>query len=250
MSYLPQGNNRGRYVYCGLDTNKSNYTPFVGNIYKATDTFIEYGCFTDGTWTAISLPFTEEYSNHSGTEDNMVQIATSGNGTALTNSLLHRMDLSTGVGAEGYSVYKGTQRIQTQTKPVFANFKIPYIVNGVGGNRISYIGLFDSDVEMNATGFYFLQDSSNNWTATHGIGTSILDSDSISSISSGTLSILLNKPTATYYVDGEVVSTQTWSYNFDAIYNLRPQVVIRSTNALTTTAREMSICYLSWKVLS
>jgi len=253
MSYLiiADGNvltiTEGNYpaLSVGLDAEKPT-SPSIGNMHIATDTGKNYVCFVSGTWNIVSSPTVDSYFNHLGTTDNMMSITTSGNATGLTNSANHRMDLSTGTLATGKSIYKGAVTIYPDNEDVCFNLKVQNVVNGANGAKFTYFGLIEDPATI-VSGAFFYCDNNNDWYVMTQNGPLTVETTAITAIASGDrIAIYGKKQKMLYFVNGELIASHSIS---NTGVTWIPCAVVSATDANVSTARQISIDYISWEIL-
>ncbi len=234
-------------VQVGLDASKP--TANIGDFYIATDTGKQYICYVASVWSLYSSFSYEEYSNHLGTVDNIMNIATAGNGTATTNSVNHRMDLSTGISAIGLQKYHSLVGITPATQEFECDFLLQNIVTGVGGSRRSYVGLMaDPSQGALSDGVYIYQDIdiADDWIA-FTRGNLEQSSAGITTPANGDLITIKGMKNIVQFIINGVVTRTVTTINLTGV-TCYPVVVVNAGDANVSTARQISCDYISWKV--
>lgn len=231
----------------GLDASKPS--PGVSDVYYAMDTSKTYSCFVNGVWSLVSSPAREEYNNHMGTTDNIMSVAVSGNGTALTNPANHRMDLNTGDSLIGDAQYKHAVGINLGGTDFEINFKIQNLVDGVGGERDYAIGVVDAFWTL--LGAVFYQHTAGSWLVqtTNGVTT---ETTNIASPVAGDILTIKGMRTLDYsdniiqfLKNGSILATHK-TVTLAGITAYAGAAV--ECTAATSTARQLSIDHIGWKV--
>lgn len=72
----------------------------------------------------------EQYYNHLGNVDNLMELVETGNATGTENAADHSMDLNTGLNATGYAMYRTKKTWVLDENPLVCNFLVNNIVIG------------------------------------------------------------------------------------------------------------------------
>lgn len=235
----------GNYPQLSVGTEAEKpTTPSKGNMHIATDSGKTYICFVNGVWTLSGSPAYTDYSNHNGTIDNMMRIVTSGAATAITNATTHSMDMSTGTGSIGISEYAGGAIIDPSSQTYELNFHVQNYVDGVNGNLEIYVGLIDNVTNLYGVFFRKLTGPEFTWEATkidvissHNIG--------IADIVSGDLLTISGKGSKTnFLINGIIAASVDYTIASLSCY---PTILIKAKDTGVTTAKEISIDFISWR---
>lgn len=199
------------------------------------------------------LHATDFYSNHSGTVDNVLTTTVSGVGTANTNAANHRMDLSTGIGAQGEALYKLDLPFDLGFGYFSINFKIQNIVNGAGGIRKIQLGVGTEPFPTTDGAFIYNTEDPLGpgvWICRTKAG--IWEETELPPLSNGDIvSILAKSHVVEYYVNGSLVATH--ASNDISGLNLIPFAFVGGYlsyplyNTYPMQAREISIDMISFK---
>jgi hypothetical protein len=159
---------------------------------------------------AVMYPCLEEYNNHLGATDNFTQTATAGNGVAAADAANHEMDLSSGAGAVGYATFNTKRTYTPSAEPLVANLLIQNIVNGAGGNRLTFLGLVGDWANV-SVGHYAVisQEGDDSWAA-RSWDTANLESTAITALSNGDfVTIVVTTSVVYFFVNGALVATHS-----------------------------------------
>ena len=230
------------HFFAGLDASKPT-NPSTGDKYSAYDTGKEYSCIVENVWTVFSSPCVDEYSNHLGTVDSMMSTTVTGNSTASTTA--HQMNLSSGLSAIGKAIYQAGIVITPDTEDVLLNMTVQNIIDGAGGARTTKLGAFE-DPSVIISGIFFFQDTDDTWSVNTALGPFSLETTAIAAVVAGDLlTIYAKQKKVLFFVNGDLVATHsidntgvTWI----------PAAVVSATAANVTTARELSIDNISWRI--
>ena len=106
------------------------------------------------------------YYNHNGNIDNFTDKIEVLNGTAVENALLHRVDLSTGLGTNTRAAYITKTQTALSSDTIVVSYIVQNIGVGVAGQRFSYIG-FCTDFSVAPFGgvktICLMQDETGDW---------------------------------------------------------------------------------------
>ncbi|MFZ3385307.1 MAG: hypothetical protein WA144_15410 [Candidatus Methanoperedens sp.] len=211
--------------------------PGVGDTCRVLTTTKEYTCFVTNVWSLVSSPVYEEYSNHLGTVDNILLIDITGTGANATDAANHEMDLSSGIGA-GTAKYYISRAIYASLSYFEFNCIVKNIVSGIGGTRLFQIGLVGN------AGVRFQKVDDGSWVCNSNNGVAQKNTTIADIVSGDILSIKNYAGTTLFYVNGVLVATHTTIPTIDgSVFG----AYILST-AATTTAREISIDYIGWRI--
>jgi hypothetical protein len=227
-------------LFVGLNASKPS--PGVGDMYIATDACKNYTCYVCGIWALVSSSSIIIAENHEGTITNLFVQYLAGAGTGTTNAGTHRYDMTTGTGIAGsISEYMCNFTVTPVSDNFEANILVQNIVNGVGGTRTFQIGIEGLHCELK-----FYQTDAGSWTCyTNDDVTN--QTTNISDIVNGDLlTIKCTGGKIHYLVNGTIVATHSSISLVGVSGSLIAQV---TGDALTSTARELSIDYMAlWEL--
>ncbi len=226
----------------GTDASKTS-SPIAGEVYMASDTGKTYQCFVDDIWSLVNSPVYEEYFNHTGISDNIFLFSSSNNGTVLTDSTNHEVDISTGITSPGQGVCYINRSITPYIENLEANFKVDNIVYGTGGIRTFVIGVSGYHCEA-----HFRQTGTESWKTYTDAGSGATSTDIATIVDGDKLTIKNYGIIILFFVNGTLVSSHLTT-TYDALLNGQLMVDATGSGAVTV-AREISVDYIGMKVLN
>lgn len=161
----------------------------------------------NGFLPGISMnPVVEDYINHNGNTDNFMETNTGGTGTAVENSALHRMDLSTGLDDESFANYITKKTYIPSLKSLIFVATIQNYNPGNGGIRRVRLGFSTEPESFSPEEAVMFVSTNNMWS----VGAGSESSQTIDPLQNGdNIVIVVNGSKAIFYVNGLAVAKVT-----------------------------------------
>jgi len=237
-----------QYYIVNNETDKPP-NPSIGDVCRVTGNLKEYSCFIANLWTLTNSPCITRYYNHSGSNDNVMTPTLYNTGTAGTGAP-HILYADSGDAAGGSM---GSWKVNIVINPATNHFKftakLGALTAGVGGTRLTYVGLIDDPTTyyVDPTGVYFRQTDDFQWEAvTNDTAVGIQTSDAGNLVDTDDLTILGMKDQILFFVNGVLVGNHVNNIVATAMY---PGFMVLSTDATITTNRLVKIDDISIEVM-